>query len=209
MKLENVNSMSKQKIQELTQKLNRWNHEYYVLSAPTVSDYEFDMALEELQKLEVAFPEWADENSPTKRVGGDITKKFETVTHKYPMLSLSNSYSREEIEEFGQRIEKSIGGDITFVCELKYDGVAISLTYENGRLTKAVTRGDGTQGEEVTANVKTIRTIPLVLNGNFPDFFEIRGEIVFPLEAFLKLNKEEKKQESLCLPIPEILLRER
>ena len=185
--------MSKQKIQELTQKLNRWNHEYYVLSAPSVSDYEFDMALEELQKLEVAFPEYADENSPTKRVGGDITKKFETVTHKYPMLSLSNSYSREEIEEFGQRIQKSIGGDITFVCELKYDGVAISLTYEKGRLTKAVTRGDGTQGEEVTANVKTIKTIPLVLNGNFPDFFEIRGEIVFPLEAFLKLNKEREE----------------
>lgn len=182
--------MSKQKIQELSEKLNKWNHEYYVLSAPTVSDYDFDMALEELQKLEEQFPELVDANSPTKRVGGDITKKFETVAHKYPMLSLSNSYSREDIEEFGKRIEKSIGGDITYVCELKYDGVAISLTYENGELTKAITRGDGAQGEEVTANVKTIRTVPLKLHGSFPDFFEIRGEIVFPLDAFNKLNEE-------------------
>ncbi len=182
--------MSKQKIQELSEKLNKWNHEYYVLSAPTVSDYDFDMALEELQKLEAQFPEFASPNSPTKRVGGDITKKFETVAHKYPMLSLSNSYSREDIEDFGNRIEKSIGGDITYVCELKYDGVAISLTYENGELTKAVTRGDGTHGEEVTANVKTIRTVPLKLHGSFPDFFEIRGEIVFPLDAFNKLNEE-------------------
>jgi DNA ligase (NAD+) len=182
--------MSKQKIQELSEKLNKWNHEYYVLSNPSVSDYDFDMALEELQKLEEQFPEFADPNSPTKRVGGDVTKKFETVAHKYPMLSLSNSYSREDIEEFGKRIEKSIGGDITFVCELKYDGVAISLTYENGELTKAVTRGDGAQGEEVTANVKTIRTVPLKLHGSFPEFFEIRGEIVFPLEAFNKLNEE-------------------
>jgi len=156
--------MSKQKIQELSDKLNKWNHEYYVLSNPSVSDYDFDMALEELQKLEEQFPELADANSPTKRVGGDVTKKFETVAHKYPMLSLSNSYSREDIEEFGKRIEKSIGGEITYVCELKYDGVAISLTYENGELTKAVTRGDGAQGEEVTANVKTIRTVPLKLH---------------------------------------------
>jgi DNA ligase (NAD+) len=182
--------MSKQKIQVLSKKLNKWNHEYYVLSTPSVSDYDFDMALAELQKLEERFPELADPNSPTKRVGGDITKKFETVAHKYPMLSLSNSYSREDIEEFGQRIEKSIGGDITYVCELKYDGVAISLTYENGELTKAITRGDGAQGEEVTANVKTIRTVPLKLHGSFPEFFEIRGEIVFPLDAFNKLNEE-------------------
>lgn len=185
--------MSKQKIASLTQKLNRWNHEYYVLSNPSVSDYEFDMALEELQKLENEFPQFADPNSPTKRVGGDITKNFETVTHKYPMLSLSNSYSREEIESFVERVDKAIGGEIEFVCELKYDGVAISLTYENGKLLRAVTRGDGAQGEEVTANVRTIRTVPLELHGDYPDYFEIRGEIVFPLEAFNKLNNEREE----------------
>jgi DNA ligase (NAD+) len=188
-----MGEMSKKKIAELTEKLNRWNHEYYVLSNPSVSDYDFDMALEELQKLETEFPEFADPNSPTKRVGGDITKNFETVAHRFPMLSLSNSYSREEIEEFVERIDKSIGGDIEYVCELKYDGVAISLTYENGVLVRAVTRGDGSQGEEVTANVRTIRTVPLKLHGSYPDFFEIRGEIVFPLEAFNKLNKEREE----------------
>lgn len=185
--------MSKKRIEELTENLNRWNHEYYVLSSPTVSDYDFDMALEELQKLEEESPELADANSPTKRVGGDITESFNKVAHRYPMLSLSNSYSREEIEEFVERIDKSIGGEIEFVCELKYDGVAISLTYENGVLVKAVTRGDGAVGEEVTANVRTIRTVPLKLKGNYPDFFEIRGEIVFPLEAFNQLNKEREE----------------
>lgn len=185
--------MSKERIKELTKNLNKWNHEYYVLSAPSISDYDFDMALEELQRLEEKFPEWADPNSPTKRVGGDITKKFETVQHRYPMLSLSNSYSREEIEDFVERIDKAIGGEIEFACELKYDGVAISLTYENGKLVKAVTRGDGSQGEEVTNNVRTIKTIPLELHGEFPDFFEIRGEIVFPLEAFNKLNQEREE----------------
>lgn len=185
--------MSKERIKELTKNLNKWNHEYYVLSAPSIGDYDFDMALEELQRLEEKFPEWADPNSPTKRVGGDITKKFETVQHRYPMLSLSNSYSREEIEDFVKRIDKAIGGEIEFACELKYDGVAISLTYENGKLVKAVTRGDGSQGEEVTNNVRTIKTIPLELHGEFPDFFEIRGEIVFPLEAFNKLNQEREE----------------
>ncbi|MCB9198050.1 MAG: NAD-dependent DNA ligase LigA [Flavobacteriales bacterium] len=185
--------MSKKRIEELTEQLNRWNHEYYVLSSPTVSDYDFDMALEELQKLEEEYPQFADPNSPTKRVGGDITKNFETVKHRYPMLSLGNSYSREEIEDFVGRIDKAIGGEIEFVCELKYDGVAISITYENGVMVKAVTRGDGTQGEEVTANVRTIRTVPLKLHGNYPPIFEIRGEIVFPLEAFNKLNQEREE----------------
>lgn len=185
--------MSKKRIEELTEQLNRWNHEYYVLSSPTVSDYDFDMALEELQKLEEEYPQFADSNSPTKRVGGDITKNFETVKHRYPMLSLGNSYSREEIEDFVGRIDKAIGGEIEFVCELKYDGVAISITYENGVMVKAVTRGDGTQGEEVTANVRTIRTVPLKLHGNYPPIFEIRGEIVFPLEAFNKLNQEREE----------------
>ncbi|CAG5077053.1 NAD-dependent DNA ligase LigA [Parvicella tangerina] len=185
--------MSKERIAELTDKLNQWNHEYYVLSNPSVSDYDFDMALEELQKLEEQFPEFADPNSPTKRVGGDITENFKKVKHRFPMLSLSNSYSREEIEEFVERIDRSIGGDIEFVCELKYDGVAISLTYEEGVLVRAVTRGDGTEGEEVTANVRTIRTVPLKLHGEFPAFFEIRGEIVFPLEAFNQLNLEREE----------------
>lgn len=185
--------MSKERIAELTEKLNRWNYEYYVLSSPTVSDYDFDMALEELQRLENEFPEYADPNSPTKRVGGDITKNFETVKHRYPMLSLGNSYSREEVEEFVSRIDKAIGGEIEFACELKYDGVAISITYEDGVLVRAVTRGDGTQGEEVTANVRTIRTIPLKLHGNYPPIFEIRGEIVYPLDAFNKLNQEREE----------------
>ncbi len=185
--------MAKERITELTEKLNRWNHEYYVLSNPSVSDYDFDMALEELQRLEAQFPELADPNSPTKRVGGDITKNFETVKHRYPMLSLSNSYSREEIEEFVERIDKSIGGEIEFVCELKYDGVAISLTYENGLLVRAVTRGDGTEGEDVTTNVRTIRTVPLKLDGDYPPIFEIRGEIVFPLEAFNRLNQQREE----------------
>lgn len=188
-----MRNMSKEKIAELTEKLNRWNYEYYVLSNPTVSDYDFDMALEELQQLESEFPELADPNSPTKRVGGDITKNFETIKHRYPMLSLSNSYSREEIEDFVKRIDKSIGGEIEFVCELKYDGVAISLTYEDGVLVRAVTRGDGEQGEDVTANVRTIRTVPLRLHGDYPPIFEIRGEIVFPLAAFNKLNKEREE----------------
>ncbi|MFT7157771.1 MAG: DNA ligase (NAD+) [Parvicella sp.] len=185
--------MSIEKIAQLTEKLNRWNHEYYVLNESTVSDYDFDMALEELQKLEEEFPMLAMDNSPTKRVGGDITKKFKSVQHKYPMLSLSNSYSEEEIQEFADRIYSSIGDDIEFVCELKYDGVAISLTYEDGKLVQAVTRGDGSQGEEVTANVKTIKTIPLQLHGDYPPLFEIRGEIVFPLEAFNALNKEREE----------------
>jgi len=185
--------MSKKRIAELTEQLNKWNHEYYVLSNPTISDYDFDMALSELQKLEEAHPELAFSNSPTKRVGGDITKKFNSVKHTYPMLSLGNSYSREEIEEFVDRIQKTIGGEIVFVCELKYDGVAISLTYENGKLLRAVTRGDGNTGEEVTANVKTIKTIPLQLHGDYPPLFEIRGEIVFPHKAFNALNKQREE----------------
>ncbi len=186
--------MSEKRILELTAKLNKWNHEYYVLNTPTISDFDFDMALKELQKLEDENPEFTLPSSPTKRVGGDITKKFNSVKHKYPMLSLGNSYSREEISDFVDRIQKNIGGEIEFVCELKYDGVAISLTYENGRLLRAVTRGDGTTGEEVTANVKTIKTIPLQLHGDYPPLFEIRGEIVFPHKAFNALNKKREEE---------------
>ena len=179
----------KNRIEELTVALNKHNHNYYVLNQSEISDYDFDMLLKELQKLEDENPSLASQNSPTKRVGGDITKDFETVAHRYPMLSLSNSYSKEEIEEFDTRIRKLVDGDIEYVCELKYDGVAISITYENGELTKAITRGDGVQGEDVTANVRTIKSVPLILRGDYPSSFDIRGEIVFPLEAFNQLNK--------------------
>lgn len=181
---------AEKKIQELTDKLNYHNHRYYVLSNPEISDYEFDMMMKELEELEKTFPEFASENSPTKRVGGDITKKFASVLHRYPMLSLSNTYSKEEIIEWEERIKKLIGGKITYVCELKYDGVAVGLRYINGQLTQAVTRGDGTAGEEITSNVRTIKTIPLKLQGDFPSDFEIRGEIFFPLENFNRLNEE-------------------
>lgn len=181
------------RIQQLTEELNLHNYSYYVLNESNISDYDFDVMLKELQALEEQNPNLASPNSPTKRVGGDITKNFETVAHRFPMLSLSNSYSKEEIEEFDVRVRKLVDGDIEYVCELKYDGVAISIMYENGALVKAITRGDGVQGEDVTANVRTIRSIPLVLKGNYPKSFDIRGEIVFPLKAFAKLNKEREE----------------
>lgn len=190
--------MDKQVVEDriayLTRELNRHNHLYYVESNPEISDYEFDVLLKELQDLEEKYPELADESSPTKRVGGDITKKFETVTHRYPMLSLSNTYSKEEIEDWEERLRKAVEGDLEYVCELKYDGVAIGIQYVNGRLKQAVTRGDGTQGENVTANVKTIRSVPLKLHGNYPDDFEIRGEIFFPLEKFEALNAQRREE---------------
>ena len=175
-------------IEQLTAELNKHNHLYYVESNPEISDYDFDMLLKRLQELEEKFPDLASPVSPTKRVGGDITKKFETVVHKYPMLSLSNSYSQEEIQDWFSRVAKVAEGKLEFVCELKYDGVAIGIQYVNGFLHQAITRGDGSQGENVTTNVKTIRTIPLRLQGDYPDDFEIRGEIFFPLDNFQKLN---------------------
>lgn len=184
---------AKQEIAELTNEINLHNHNYYVLSKPTISDYDFDMLLEKLQQLETQFPQFAYENSPTKRVGGTITKNFETVKHKYPMLSLSNSYSKAEITDFENRIKKLVDGDLEYVCELKYDGVAIGITYKNGNLFQAVTRGDGVQGDNITENVKTIRTIPLQLKGNYPDEFEIRGEIFMPKKVFEQLNKEKEE----------------
>ena len=184
---------AKEEILRLSKELNYHNHLYYVESNPQISDYEFDKLLEKLQELEKQFPEFAFESSPTKRVGGDITKKFQTVAHTFPMLSLSNTYSEEEILEWENRIKKLEDGAIEYVCELKYDGVAIGIRYENGFLTRAVTRGDGTQGEEITANVRTIRTIPLQLRGDFPQDFEIRGEIFMPLASFLKLNAEREE----------------
>lgn len=190
----NFSSMTKveahHKILNLRTELNDHNHRYYVEDSPIIKDFEFDLLLEELQKLESAFPEFQDSNSPTKRVGGTITKNFETVAHKYPMLSLSNTYSREELEEYFQRITKLLNEEIEFVCELKYDGAAIGITYENGFFAKAVTRGDGSKGDDISANVKTIATIPLELKGQgFPDSFEIRGEIFMLLDGFKKLNE--------------------
>ena len=171
----------KQRIWSLREEINKHNHLYYILSAPVITDFEFDHLLKELENLEKQYPEFDDPLSPTKRVGGDITKVFKQIVHRYPMLSLSNTYTFEEIEDFDRRVRKVIGEDVTYVCELKYDGVAIGLTFINGRLERAITRGDGTKGDDVTTNVKTIRSIPLVLNGNdYPAEFEIRGEIILP-----------------------------
>ena len=187
--------MSKKRIDELTKLLQEYNYQYYVNDTSLVSDYEFDKLLEELQDLEKKFPEFASENSPTKRVGGDITKKFEQVVHKYPMLSLSNSYSKEDIIDFETRIKKLTNDEIEYVCELKYDGVAIGIQYIDGKFHQAVTRGDGTKGENVSTNVKTIKSIPLTLRGDYPSDFEIRGEIFFPLDNFEKLNKQRAEND--------------
>lgn len=186
-----------QRIDALRKELNQHNYNYYVLSAPTISDFEFDQKLKELQDLEKLHPEAFDPNSPTQRVGSDISKEFTQVAHKYLMLSLGNTYSREEVADFYQRVSKGLDGEpFEIVCELKYDGTSISLTYENGRLIRAVTRGDGEKGDDVTANVKTIRSIPLVLQGDsYPESFEIRGEILMPWKVFEKLNEERAEQE--------------
>lgn len=181
---------AKAKIAELSNIIDNHNYNYYILANPTISDYDFDMLLNELIALEQQFPDLILPDSPTQRVGGDITKEFQTVKHRYPMLSLSNSYNIEEVKDFITRIKKTIEEDVEFVCELKFDGISISLTYENGLFVKAVTRGDGTQGDDVTTNVKTIRTIPLRLKGDYPDFFEMRGEIIMPHSSFNAINAE-------------------
>lgn len=181
-----------QTIQALREELNQHNHNYYVLDNPTISDLEFDLKLKELQALEANYPEYFDENSPTQRVGGAITKNFNTVVHERRMYSLDNGYSKDELLEWEKRVQKGLGTDkVEYVCELKYDGASISISYENGVLTKAVTRGDGFQGDEVTTNIKTIKAVPLKLKGNdYPEKFEIRGEIILPLEGFAKMNQE-------------------
>ena len=184
---------AQKRIEQLTEELTQHNYNYYVESNPVISDYEFDVLLKELQDLEAQFPEFASELRPTKRVGGDITKKFETVVHRFPMLSLSNSYSEEEIIDWEQRLKKLATGEIEYVCELKYDGVAIGIRYVNGKFARAVTRGDGTKGEDISANVKTIRTIPLTLKGDYPDDFEIRGEIFFPRANFEAMNRQREE----------------
>lgn len=177
-------------IQSLRNELREHNYNYYVLDNPTIADFEFDMKLKQLQDLEAKYPEFYDPNSPTLRVGGEITKNFETVAHQHRMYSLDNSYSKDDLLDWEKRIEKIIDGTVEFVCELKYDGASISLTYENGSLVRAVTRGDGTQGDDVTANVKTIKSVPLQLKGDYPEKFDIRGEIVLPFEGFHKMNEE-------------------
>jgi DNA ligase (NAD+) len=180
------------KIAALRKTLHEHNHRYYLLDAPVISDQEFDQLLRELQDLEEAHPEFYDPNSPTQRVGGGVTKSFETVAHRFPMYSLSNTYSKEELEQWEERIRKIIGPqeEIEYTCELKFDGVSVSLTYENGALIQALTRGDGTKGDNITTNIKTINTVPLKLYGDYPPFFEIRGEVILPWEGFHKMNEE-------------------
>lgn len=183
-----------QKILQLRKELREHNYNYYVLDNPVISDFEFDLKLKELYELERANPEFYDPNSPTLRVGGEVTKNFETVPHTYRMYSLENSYSKEDLEDWEKRIEKLVEGKVEFTCELKYDGASISLTYEDGKLVRALTRGDGFQGDDVTANVRTIRSVPLELRGDYPPLFDIRGEIVMPFEGFVKMNAERVEQ---------------
>lgn len=185
----------KERIDWLRAELHRHNYNYYVMNAPEITDKEFDDLMRELQDLEKEHPEYADENSPTMRVGSDLNKNFTQVTHKYPMLSLGNTYSESEVTDFYERVKKALNEDFEICCELKYDGTSISLTYEDGKLVRAVTRGDGEKGDDVTDNVKTIRTIPLVLHGDYPSTFEIRGEILMPWESFEALNREREARE--------------
>ena len=187
----------KERIEQLRTELHRHNYNYYVLNAPEISDRDFDEMMHELQRLEELHPEWADENSPTRRVGSDLNNEFTQVAHKYPMLSLANTYNREEVAEFYERVRAGLEGEpFEICCEMKYDGLSISLTYEDGRLVRAVTRGDGVQGDDVTENVRTIRCIPLCLSGSgYPASFEIRGEILMPWASFEALNREREARE--------------
>ncbi|MEM1258022.1 MAG: NAD-dependent DNA ligase LigA, partial [Bacteroidota bacterium] len=182
---------AKQKIEELRKELREHNYKYYVLDTPIISDYEFDMKLKALQALEEQYSEFYDPTSPTLRVGGAVTKNFETIMHEYRMYSLDNSYSKEDLEDWEKRIHRILGDvQVEYTCELKYDGASISLTYEDGKLVKAVTRGDGFQGDDVTTNIKTIKSVPLQLKGDYPPKFDIRGEIILTLEGFAKMNQE-------------------
>ncbi len=189
----------KERIKLLTDELNYHSHLYYQENRTEISDYEFDMKLEELEKLEKEYPQWKLPDSPTHRVGGTITKEFPTVFHKYPMLSLGNTYSKEELVAFDERVEKGLGTkDYEYICELKFDGLAISLQYENGVLSRAVTRGDGTKGDDITPNAKTIKSIPLRVKGkNIPDSFEVRGEVFFPIEEFNRVNDEIRQENEI------------
>ena len=178
-------------IEDLRLELNQHNHNYYVLDSAIISDFEYDQKLKNLQELEAQHPNFFDENSPTQRVGGTVTKNFTTVVHDYRMYSLDNSYSKEDVIDWENRIQKVLGNaPLQYTCELKYDGASISITYENGKLKRAVTRGDGFQGDDVTTNIKTIRSVPLQLKDTFPSKFDIRGEIILPLKGFAKMNKD-------------------
>ena len=188
--MEGTTLAAKARIDQLVEKINRHNYQYYMLDNPTISDYDFDQLLQELIDMERRYPEYAMPDSPTQRVGGAVTKQFESTAHVYPMLSLGNTYSEEDLADFDTRVRDLLGTSPEYVCELKYDGVAISLIYENGRLVRAVTRGDGTRGDVVTDNVKTIGTVPLRLTGDFPPFLEARGEIIMPFSSFEALNAE-------------------
>ena len=186
----------RQKIESLRQQLHEHNYNYYVLSNPIISDREYDRMMQQLTELEAQYPGWYDPNSPTMRVGSDINKNFTQVKHRYPMLSLQNTYSEGEVADFYNRVKRTLNEEFEIVCELKYDGTSISLHYENGRLSRAVTRGDGKKGDDVTANVRTIRNVPLILKGgNLPPYVEVRGEIVMPWSSFETLNREREEQE--------------
>lgn len=185
---------AKARIQELSSLIEKHNRLYYSEAKPEISDYAFDQLLEELIRLEQEFPQFCSPDSPSQRVGGAVTKEFKTVTHKYPMLSLGNTYSEEEVREFDERVRKVVGDDVTYVCELKFDGVAIGLSYREGRLVQAVTRGDGVKGDDVTTNIRTIRTIPLRLEGDYPAEFEIRGEVFMPRSSFDRINQQLETQ---------------
>jgi len=186
---------AKEKIEQLRNSLSKHNYDYYVRSEPSISDFEYDLLNNELQTLEKKYPQFDDENSPTRRVGSDLNKEFESFPHRYPMLSLGNTYSREELLEFDQRVKKVTGEDVNYFCELKYDGVAVALSYRNGALWRALTRGDGTRGDDVSRNIRTIRSIPLKLQGStFPDDFEIRGEVILPRRGFEKMNQDRENQ---------------
>ncbi|GAB6011718.1 NAD-dependent DNA ligase LigA [Viscerimonas tarda] len=191
------------RLEELRKELDRHNYNYYVLSNPVIPDFEFDRLMAELSGLEAEYPEYADPNSPTQRVGSDVNKNFKQVEHRYPMLSLSNTYSEGEVNDFYNRVKKDLNDDFEIVCELKYDGASISLTYVDGKLTQAITRGDGVKGDDVTANIRTIRSVPLSLQGDdYPAEFEIRGEIVLPWKVFEELNRERAEQEEQLFANP-------
>ncbi len=194
---------AKQRIDSLTAELKQHNYNYYVLAQPTISDYDFDHLLKQLAELEKQYPEYADPESPTQRVGGEVTKEFKTVKHRWPMLSLGNTYNAQELLDFDQRVRKAIGDNFEYVAELKFDGLSMSMTYEQGKLVRAVTRGNGVEGDEVTTNVRTIHSVPKKLGaGNYPDFFEIRGEVLMHRKAFERLNNERIEKGELAYANP-------
>ena len=197
---------AKSRIDILRKELSDHNYAYYLLDKPTISDFEFDKLLEELIALENVHPEFFDPNSPSQRVGGEVNKQFETIKHKRPMLSLGNTYSEDELRDFDKRIQKIILEPYSYVCELKYDGVSISLHYENGMLKRALTRGDGSQGDDVTSNVRTIKSIPLKLQGSPPSEFEIRGEIFLPHKGFDEMNQDRSQLVKKLLQTQEMQL---